>query len=473
MARSYPARPMYEDRTYKRTFYSAPQSVTSLVAAFLEPTITVLVFVLANRWMDEPIARPQLTVCLLVFALTFPGRNRFRDSLLAASVGIFVSWSLLLTILMLCAYATRSFKYFEEEVLIAWAVATPLLQCTAVLVGKKVLQWQAASPENRRTAVVVGGGGLGVKVARALKGAEDRNVDFLGYFDDRVDDRLHESAASNNLGGLKDVASFVRQHGVNEVFITLPLSSQPRIVELLEQLQGTTASLFFVPDVFGIGIIQGRLQDMNGVPVVGICETPFTGINALTKRVSDVVLSTIILLLVAPVMLALAIGVKLSSPGPVVFKQRRNGLDGNEIIVYKFRSMNAMDNGSVVMQAKPNDPRLTPFGAFIRRTSLDELPQFINVLQGSMSIVGPRPHAVAHNEEYRKLIKAYMVRHKVKPGITGWAQVNGHRGETETIEKMQARVEYDLEYLRNWSLTLDLQIIVRTIRVAFFNSKAY
>ena len=473
MARSYPARPMYEDRTYKRTFYSAPQSVTSLVAAFLEPTITVLVFVLANRWMDEPIARPQLTVCLLVFALTFPGRNRFRDSLLAASVGIFVSWSLLLTILMLCAYATRSFKYFEEEVLIAWAVATPLLQCTAVLVGKKVLQWQAASPENRRTAVVVGGGGLGVKVARALKGAEDRNVDFLGYFDDRVDDRLHESAASNNLGGLKDVASFVRQHGVNEVFITLPLSSQPRIVELLEQLQGTTASLFFVPDVFGIGIIQGRLQDMNGVPVVGICETPFTGINALTKRVSDVVLSTIILLLVAPVMLALAIGVKLSSPGPVVFKQRRNGLDGNEIIVYKFRSMNAMDNGSVVMQAKPNDPRLTPFGAFIRRTSLDELPQFINVLQGSMSIVGPRPHAVAHNEEYRKLIKAYMVRHKVKPGITGWAQVNGHRGETETIEKMQARVEYDLEYLRNWSLTLDLQIIIRTIRVAFFNPKAY
>ena len=473
MARSYPARPMYEDRTYKRTFYSAPQSVTSLVAAFLEPTITVLVFVLANHWMDEPIARPQLTVCLLVFALTFPGRNRFRDSLLAASVGIFVSWSLLLTILMLCAYATRSFKYFEEEVLIAWAVATPLLQCTAVLVGKKVLQWQAASPENRRTAVVVGGGGLGVKVARALKGVEDRNVDFLGYFDDRVDDRLHESAASNNLGGLKDVASFVRQHGVNEVFITLPLSSQPRIVELLEQLQGTTASLFFVPDVFGIGIIQGRLQDMNGVPVVGICETPFTGINALTKRVSDVVLSTIILLLVAPVMLTLAIGVKLSSPGPVVFKQRRNGLDGNEIIVYKFRSMNAMDNGSVVMQAKPNDPRLTPFGAFIRRTSLAELPQFINVLQGSMSIVGPRPHAVAHNEEYRKLIKAYMVRHKVKPGITGWAQVNGHRGETETIEKMQARVEYDLEYLRNWSLTLDLQIIIRTIRVAFFNPKAY
>ena len=464
---------MYEDRGYKRTFYSAPQSVTSLVAAFLEPTITVLVFILANHWMDEPIGRPQLTVCLLVFALTFPGRNRFRDGLLVASVDIVMSWLMLLTILVLCAYATRSFKYFENDVLITWAVATPLMQCMAMWVGKKVLQWQAAQLDSRRSAIVVGGGGLGVKVSRALTGIQDRNVDFLGFFDDRVDERLHETAATNCLGTLKDVAPFVRLHGVHEVFITLPLGSQPRIVELLDQLQGTTASLYFVPDVFGIGIIQGRLQDMNGVPVVGICETPFTGTNELTKRVSDVVMASIILVLIAPVMLALAIGVKLSSPGPVVFKQRRNGLDGNEIIVYKFRSMTTQDNGSVVKQATRNDARMTPFGAFIRRTSLDELPQFINVLQGHMSIVGPRPHAVAHNEEYRRLIKAYMVRHKVKPGITGWAQVNGHRGETDTIEKMQARVEFDLEYLRNWSLAFDLQIIIRTIRVAFFDRQAY
>ena len=464
---------MYEDRAYKRTFYSAPQSVTSLVAAFLEPTITVLVFILANHWMDEPIGRPQLTVCLLVFALTFPGRNRFRDGVLAASVDIVMSWLMLLVILMLCAYATRSFKYFENDVLITWAVATPLLQCVATWVGKKMLQRQAAQQESRRSAIVVGGGGLGVKVSRALVGTQHRNVAFPGFFDDRVDARPHQPAATNCLGKLKDVAPFVRQHSVHEVFITLPLGSQPRIAELLDELQGTTASLYFVPDVFGIGIIQGRLQDINGVPVVGICETPFTGTNELTKRVSDVVLASIILVLIAPVMLAIAVGVKLSSPGPIVFKQRRNGLDGSEIIVYKFRSMTAMDNGSVVLQAKPNDPRLTPFGAFIRRTSLDELPQFINVLQGHMSIVGPRPHAVAHNEEYRTLIKAYMVRHKVKPGITGWAQVNGHRGETDTIEKMRARVEFDLEYLRNWSLALDLQIIIRTIRVAFFDRQAY
>jgi putative colanic acid biosynthesis UDP-glucose lipid carrier transferase len=225
--------------------------------------------------------------------------------------------------------------------------------------------------------------------------------------------------------------------------------------------------------VFGISIIQGRLQDIAGVPVVGILETPFTGTNELMKRLEDIVLATLILILISPILLALAIGVKLSSPGPVIFRQRRNGIDGAEIVVYKFRSMRTMDNGPVVKQATQDDPRITRFGAFIRRTSLDELPQFINVLQGRMSIVGPRPHAVAHNEQYREMIKAYMVRHKVKPGITGWAQVNGHRGETDTIEKMQARVEYDLEYLRNWSLGLDLQIIVRTIRLMLADRNAY
>ena len=298
-------------------------------------------------------------------------------------------------------------------------------------------------------------------------------MDFVGYFDDRADARVDGLAMEQVLGGLKDVAEHIRQQSIREVFITLPLGSQPRIVELLEQMQDTTASLFFVPDVFGISIIQGRLQDMNGLPVVGICETPFTGTNELIKRASDIVLATVILLLISPLMLAVAIGVKLSSPGPVIFRQRRTGLDGEDITVYKFRSMTSQDNGSVVRQATKNDSRITPFGAFIRRTSLDELPQFFNVLQGRMSIVGPRPHAVAHNEEYRRIVKAYMVRHKVKPGITGWAQVNGQRGETDTVAKMQARVEYDLEYLRNWSLGLDLQIIVRTIRLVFFDRNAY
>jgi putative colanic acid biosynthesis UDP-glucose lipid carrier transferase len=464
---------MFEDRSYKRTFYSAPQSVTSLVAAFLEPTVIVVTFLLANQYYDEPVLRSTLTLCLLIFALTFPGRNRFKDSLLTAGVDIVTSWVSLLVILALCGYATRSFGLFETEVLIAWAVLTPVFQWIAVWIGRMVIRWEASQPHVRRSAIVVGAGPLGVKVAKALLGSEDQGVDFLGYFDDRADDRVHGDAADKRLGGLKDVAPFIRSHAIREVYITLPLGSQPRIVELLEQLQGTTASIFFVPDVFGISIIQGRLQDMNGVPVVGICETPFTGTNELVKRVSDIVLAAIILVLISPILLVIAIGVKLSSPGPVIFRQRRNGLQGEEIIVYKFRTMRTLEDGKVVKQATKGDPRITRFGAFLRRTSLDELPQFINVLQGRMSIVGPRPHAVAHNEQYRELIKAYMVRHKVKPGITGWAQVNGHRGETDTIEKMRARVEYDLEYLRNWSLGLDLQIIVRTIRLVFFDRNAY
>jgi putative colanic acid biosynthesis UDP-glucose lipid carrier transferase len=462
---------MFEDRSYKRTFYSAPQSVESLIAAFMEPGIIVLTFLLVNGHFEEPVMRPTLTLCLLIFALTFPGRNRFSDHPASALVDVVSSWLVLLGILLLCGYATNSLHYFENEVLISWAVITPIVQIAAIEIGRRVQRWRARDPSARRTAVVVGAGTLGHKLTRALR--DTQGVICLGYFDDRNRERLHPDAGGELLGPLTKLAEFVREKGVREVYITLPLGSQPRIVELLEQVQGTTASLFFVPDVFGISIIQGRLQDISGVPVVGICETPFTGTNELIKRVSDIVLSSIILVLISPILLALAVGVKLSSPGPVIFKQRRNGLDGEEIIVYKFRSMRTQDNGAVVKQATKGDSRITPFGAFIRRTSLDELPQFINVLQGRMSIVGPRPHAVAHNEEYRKLIKAYMVRHKVKPGITGWAQVNGLRGETDTIDKMIARVEYDLEYLRNWSLALDLQIILRTVRLVVFDRHAY
>ena len=463
---------MFENRS-PRNFNSAPQSITAFIATVLEPAITVLVYVAAMAWHDEPIGRADLTLCFLVVALTWPGINRFRDRLSSAAVGIMGSWITLLAILVGFGYGTRSLDLFDPHVMAAWAIVTPLLQLIAVRLGFMVIRNQAVDPTNRRGAVIIGASALGAKVARAISHSPVQGVEFMGYFDDRNDARVHPDTAALRLGNLAEAANFIRCHGVKEVFITLPLGSQPRIIELLEHLQETTASLYFVPDVFGISIIQGRLQDMSGVPVVGICETPFTGTNRMIKRLSDIVLSLLIMVLVAPVMAAVAIGVKLSSPGPIIFRQRRNGLDGEEIVVYKFRSMTTMDNGQVVKQATKGDARITPFGAFIRKTSLDELPQFINVLQGRMSIVGPRPHAVAHNEMYRQLIKAYMVRHKVKPGITGWAQVHGLRGETETVDKMQQRVEFDLEYLRNWSLRLDLQIMARTVKLVFFDRRAY
>ena len=464
---------MSEDHTLKPTFYSAPPSITSFVAAVVEPVIAVGCLLGITSLEGRAISGPTLALCLLVFALTFPGRDRFRDDGLAAAVDIVLSWSSLLAILLVCGYATDGLRFFESGTLLAWALVTPIPQWLAVAAGRASLQRRARRPGPHPSAIVVGAGPLGLKVARVLAGRLDQRMEVAGYFDDRGDERGEPEALLRCLGSLKDVAPYVSAHGVKEVYITLPLGSQPRILQLLESVQGTTASLFFVPDVFGISIIQGRLQDLGGLPVVGICETPFTGTNELAKRLSDMVLASLILLLIAPLLLLIAIGIKLDSPGPVIFRQRRNGLDGEEIVVYKFRSMTTQDNGASLVQATRGDPRVTRLGAFLRRTSLDELPQFINVMQGRMSIVGPRPHAVAHNTLYRELIKAYMVRHKVRPGITGWAQVNGLRGETETVEKMRARVEYDLEYLRNWSLGLDLQIIVRTIRLVLFDRQAY
>lgn len=456
-----------------RTFFSAPQSVASLVAAFLEPGLAVAFYLGIAQNLRGFLSQADLVLCLLVFALGFPGLNRFRDGRLNAAVDILIDWASLLAILAICGYVTRSVDAFPVELLAIWAIGTPLLQWGAVLVGRALVASAAALPSAQRRAVVVGAGPLGAKVAVALEQAAADGVRFDGFFDDRGIDRLDPGCAGEHRGPLSRLADYVRRQGVREVYVALPLGAQPRFVRLLEQLQGTTASIYFVPDVFGIPIIQGRLRDLNGVPVVALCETPFTGTNRLAKRISDLVLASVILLVAAPLMAAIAIGVKVGSPGPVIFRQRRNGLDGEEIVIYKFRTMRTLEDGAVVRQATRGDPRVTPFGAFLRRTSLDELPQFVNVLQGRMSVVGPRPHAVAHNDQYREIISAYMVRHKVKPGITGWAQIHGFRGETDTVEKMRSRVEHDLEYLRRWSLALDLRIIAHTLKLIVADRGAY
>jgi putative colanic acid biosynthesis UDP-glucose lipid carrier transferase len=236
-------------------------------------------------------------------------------------------------------------------------------------------------------------------------------------------------------------------------------------------LRDTTASVFFVPDAFAFDLIQGRMVEINGMPALSVCDTPFHGIDAVLKRTTDLVFASIALIVCSPLMLVIAALVKLTSKGPVLFRQRRYGLNGDEILVYKFRSMTTTEDGPVVIQVTRTDSRVTSVGRLIRKTSLDELPQLFNVLQGKMSLVGPRPHAIAHNETYRKLISGYMIRHKVRPGITGLAQVNGLRGETATLDKMSERVRFDLEYLRHWSLWLDVKILARTTRLIIFGSK--
>jgi putative colanic acid biosynthesis UDP-glucose lipid carrier transferase len=313
----------------------------------------------------------------------------------------------------------------------------------------------------------------GLALARRISGSPYVAAHLAGFFDDRAPERLVVTAKFPLLGKLNDLPRYVNEHRTDLIYLSLPMATQSRILHLLAELRDTTASIYFVPDTFVTDLVQGRVDFVEDVPVVAVCETPFSGVNGLIKRASDILFSLLILVAVSPLLLIIAAAVKLSSPGPVIFRQRRYGLNGEEIIVYKFRSMTVCEDGGNITQAHKDDQRITPLGAFLRKSSLDELPQFVNVLQGRMSIVGPRPHAVAHNELYRKLIRGYMVRHKVKPGITGWAQVNGFRGETETVEKMQNRIDCDLEYLRNWSLRLDVLIILKTVFVVFKGEHAY
>jgi putative colanic acid biosynthesis UDP-glucose lipid carrier transferase len=326
---------------------------------------------------------------------------------------------------------------------------------------------------SRRKVVIVGINEQSCKLSDDIVNDPTYGLNLMGYFDDRSPERAGKCKHADHLGAMDALPDYVKENNIDLIYITLPVSHQKRVLNLLDKLHDTTASIYFTPDIFVYDLIQARMDNIGDTPLVALCETPFSGLNGILKRLSDFILALSILALISPVLLVLAIAVKMTSPGPVLFHQKRYGLDGKEIVVYKFRSMTVCEDGDTIKQATRNDSRVTKLGAILRKYSLDELPQFINVLQGRMSIVGPRPHAVAHNEMYRGMIKGYMIRHKVKPGITGWAQVNGSRGETNTVDKMQKRIELDLDYLRNWSLGLDIIIILKTVLAVFQNEDTY
>jgi putative colanic acid biosynthesis UDP-glucose lipid carrier transferase len=444
-----------------------PLAPSALIRMLLEALVAVGALAACAAWFGARFDGPYIILSLLVFSLTFPGRVPHGTSAAAIAREVLSGWVLAVALLLMLGWATRTLGSFDSRVLGAWVAVTPVALFAAHLATPLVLPRVLAAEGLQRVAVVAGAGSLGRHLAGRIAATPYLGIRVAGFFDDRAPERLEAIEPGRLLGGLDQLAEYAKKHRVDLIYVTLPMASQPRIMKLLDELHDTTASVYFTPDIFIFDLIQGRVDSIGGIPVLAVCETPFSGMNGVVKRASDIVLAALILVLIAPILAAIALGVKLSSPGPVLFRQRRYGLDGREIVVYKFRSMTVTEDGPVVKQATKNDTRVTRFGAFMRKTSLDELPQFINVLQGRMSIVGPRPHAVAHNEMYRKLIKSYMVRHKVRPGITGWAQVNGLRGETETVEKMKARIEYDLDYLRNWSLGLDLAIIWKTIFVVF------
>jgi putative colanic acid biosynthesis UDP-glucose lipid carrier transferase len=456
-----------------RLLPSQPRPVALLRAA-VDPMVTIACLALSALWFEGRFGGPHLILALLVFAMTFPG-NPGRDTASAGNLisGIVAGWLAMVALLLLLGWASATLGNFDSRAIVAWVIATPVALFAAHRLVPLVLPSLLAAEGLQRTAVIAGANSLGRDLGAHLRSRPLLGIRCAGYFDDRGTSRDHRLEPEQNLGDLEHMAAYVRQHHIDVIYITLPMTSQPRILKLLEELRDTTASVYFVPDIFLYELIQARVETIGGIPLLAVCESPFYGADGLIKRVSDLVLATAILVLIAPLMLAIAVAVKLTSSGTVLFKQRRYGLDGREIVVYKFRSMCVHEDGDVVTQATRGDGRVTALGAFLRRSSLDELPQFINVLQGRMSVVGPRPHAVAHNEMYRKLIPSYMIRHKVRPGITGLAQVNGLRGETDTLEKMRARVECDLSYLRNWSLLLDLKIVLMTIVVVLKKQDAY
>jgi putative colanic acid biosynthesis UDP-glucose lipid carrier transferase len=387
---------------------------------------------------------------------------------------VFLAWLVIVAILTMLGYVTKTSIHFSRKVLLSWMVTVPVALVVLRLQVYWGLRWLRQQGRNTRTVVIAGAGDLGRRLAKNVVETPWLGMRLLGFFDDRITEVVHlDHQAYPVLGTLDDMIEFVQNQQVVMVYLALPLRAEDRLREVAESLQDTTASVYYVPDVFIFSLLSSSLTDLRGIPLIALWETPFFGVNGWLKRAEDLVLASLILILVSPLLVFIALGVKLSSPGPIIFKQRRYGLDGHEIMVYKFRTMKVCEDGHDIFQATKNDSRVTPFGRFLRRTSLDELPQFFNVLRGSMSIVGPRPHAVAHNEYYRRLIPGYMLRHKVRPGLTGWAQINGWRGETETLEKMEKRVEYDLDYLRRWSLWFDLKIIIITIFRSFRDSHAY
>ncbi len=453
---------------------------------------------LANLWLNPVIATGSYVLLMLLSGHTLTVQTAvtpafifvlalvlLKDNVLGTSVFDIVSTKKNNTLLPLSALCgavlfldllTNNEFRVSKNVTVIWIFALPVIIIVCHLSVSYFLRKHYHEVDNTLPrAAIIGGNHVGSRLSKELQNNPLMGKRFIGFFDDRPVDRLDNVCDEQLLGTAKDAVRYAQEGKIDVVYIALPIAAQARIFDLIEALEDTTVSVYFLPDIQIFDLIEARFDTLNGIPIVALCQTPFYGLNAIKKRTTDVILSTLALILLSPLMLAVAIAIKLTSPGPVIFTQQRYGLGGAVINVYKFRSMyfRPDEDKTKVKQATKDDPRTTPIGRFLRRSSIDELPQLFNVLKGDMSLIGPRPHAVAHNEEYRKKIKGYMLRHKTKPGISGWAQVNGLRGEIRNDTDIQQRIDYDLDYLRCWSLSFDFWIMFRTLWVIVVGNNAY
>lgn len=384
-----------------------------------------------------------------------------------------VSWMGALTIVIVGLFLTKASENYSRITLVLW-----MMSGVFALVGwryafKILLSGLRKRGRNTRRIAIFGLSDTGIRLAQQTQLHPEIGYKLEAIFDDRAPERLDSKYHSLLKGNVQAGLDLASNNEFDIIYIALPLQARERIQQILSAFGDTTATVHVVPDLFMYCLMHGQMTQVGSMQTISVYDSQMAGGVALLKRIEDIFLSTIALILTAIPLVFIAIAIKTTSPGPVIFKQERYGLNGRKIKVWKFRTMKVMEHTDVVAQATKNDPRVTTVGAFLRRTSLDELPQFINALKGDMSVIGPRPHAVAHNETYRKKVNYYMLRHKVKPGITGWAQVNGWRGETDSLDKMKARVEYDLEYIRNWSLWLDFKIVILTVLRSFTDKNAY
>ena len=394
----------------------------------------------------------------------------YRDESLSSRVGrIWSTWAITIGGMLMLGFVAKVSSTYSRIMTMAWFVMAPfVVSAWHVFVGM-LLRTMRAKGYNRRKAVIAGVTDMSAHLARSIGDKPWLGIDIVGHYEDRSVERRPEGSEALGpfLGNYGELVNRAQRGDIDVVYIALPMRAEFRINELTRKLGRTTASIYIAHDFTGFNLLSRRTaprwSQLGDVSVLGIVESPYNGLLGAVKQFEDMILGTILLAIASIPMIGIAIAIKMTSKGPVFFRQTRYGLNGEKIDVLKFRTMKVMENGAEVRQATKGDSRITRVGAFLRRTSMDELPQFLHVVTGKMSIVGPRPHAVAHNEQYRKLIDHYMVRHKVKPGITGWAQVNGWRGETDTDEKMQKRVEYDLRYIREWTPLLDLKIIFLTV----------
>ncbi|WP_233849315.1 undecaprenyl-phosphate glucose phosphotransferase [Paraburkholderia sp. HD33-4] len=463
----------------------------SVLARIIDIAMVALAAVLAAAvhsgglvWLDDMQSMSLAFGCLLVVVF-FPALGIYQSwrgkplyDLLSRVTG---GWLMVEVTGVLISFSVHRADSLSRLWLVYWALASIVLLVVTKVIVYSILRGLRREGFNQRAVAIVGGAPYGRFLIEQMQGRPEAGFTPVVVFDEdgtvnpyEDPDAAHEVAGVPVERDYQRMIELVRQRAIRELWLALPISKEKAIHRFVMDLRNDFVNIRFIPDVGSLTLFNQPMVELLGVPAINLAASPITDLRVLPKRVFDSLFALGALLALSPLMLAIALMVKLTSPGPVLFRQRRKGIDGREFEIFKFRSMKVhKEEAGKITQATRRDPRITAVGAFLRRTSLDELPQFINVLRGEMSVVGPRPHALEHDDIYKDLVKGYMHRYRIKPGITGWAQINGYRGETDRIEKMMGRVKLDLYYMQHWTFWLDLKIVVLTLWKGFAGSNAY